>query len=257
MARLRQQDAASQKLQAAMEAEKQLPPITERVAKNGIEAVTNSELRKSMLATRSSNARKGMEACMREMGATVNRFFTPEERVEFARSLEARNAAMARADAYDFLLPAAEKAGIPELQVRLMYEATLARPYLATYTQKLEDLQIRRLRLKELGQQLEQLAEVRIPDHPYSGGGYLSRAQEIYNLAGSQDDEFRVLSTERKTSQQQNRYYELLLARNPQRLIQLANNSKELADAKTNFVVSHGDAKLALDAIDARSASVT
>jgi len=47
------------------------------------------------------------------MGATVNRFFTPEERVEFARSLEARNAAMARADAYDFLLPAAEKAGYP------------------------------------------------------------------------------------------------------------------------------------------------
>jgi len=254
MTRLRQQEAAWQKLQAAMAGAKELPSLAQQVARNGIEAVTSTELKKGILTTRTNNARSGLMACMREMGTAVDRYFTPEERVAFAKQLETKNAGMTRAEAYDYLLPAAEKAGIPDLQVKLMYEATLSRPYLATYTQKLEDLQIQRLKLNELGQQLERLAEVRIPNHP-SGGGYLSTAQEIYNLAGSEDDEFRVLSTERKTTQQQERYYELLLARDPQRLIQLANNSKELADAKTNFVVLHGDAKLALAAIDARAAS--
>jgi tetratricopeptide (TPR) repeat protein len=255
MTRMRQQETAWQKLQAAMARAKELPSLAQQVAKNGIEAVTNTELKKGLLTTRANNARSGLTACMREMGTAVDRYFTPEERVAFAKSLETKNAGMSRTEAYDYLLPAAEKAGIPDLQVKLMYEATLARPYLATYTQTLEDLQVRRLKLKDLGQQLERLAEVKIPEHPLGGEGFLSRAQEIYHLAGSEDDEFRVLSTERKSSQQQNRYYELLLARDPQRLIQFANNNKELADAKANFVVLHGDVRLALAAIEARSAS--
>jgi Tfp pilus assembly protein PilF len=255
MTRLRQQDAAYQKLQEAIEAARQLPPLADRVAKNGMEAVTNTELRKSTAATRSSNAHAGMAACMREMGAAAGRFFTPEEKVEFAKSLEARNASLSRTDAYDLLLPAAEKAGIPELQVKLMYEATLARPNVATYSTRLEDLQVRRLKLKELGQQLEHIAEVRLPGQQYSGVGYLGKAQEIYRLAGSEDDEFRVLETSRQGKERQERYYELLLARDPQRLVQYANNPKTLADDKANFVVAHADGKLALAAIAARSAS--
>ena len=255
MTRLRQQDAAYQKLQEASEAAKQLAPLADRVAKNGVEAVTNTELRRSTLATRSSNAHAGTAACMREMGTAVGRFFTPEEKVEFAKSLEARNAALSRTDAYDFLLPAAEKAGIPEFQVKLMYEATLARPNVATYSTKLEDLQVRRLKMKELGQQLEHIAEVRLPGQQYSGVGYLGKAQEIYRLAGSEDDEFRVLETSRQGKERQERYYELLLARDPQRLVQYANNPKTLADDKANFVVAHADGKLALAAVAARSAS--
>lgn len=255
MTRLRQQEAAYQKLQAALEAAKQLPPLTQRVGKNGIEAITNTELSKSMLASRTGNARSGMTACMKEMGAAVNQYFTPEEKVEFAKSLEAKNAAVSRNDAYDYLLPAAEKAAIPDFQVKLMYEATLARPNIATYSYKLEDLQERRLKLKELGQQLERIAAVRIPNQHYTGEGYLIKAQEVYQLAGSEDHEFRILDTVRPTPQLQNRYYELLLARDPQRLLQMANDIKTLADDKTNFVVSHGDGKLALQAVQARGTS--
>lgn len=255
MTRLRQQEAAYQKLQAALEAAKQLPPITQRVAKNGIDAITNTELSKSMQASRTGNARSGMTACMKEMGAAVNQYFTPEEKVEFAKSLEAKNAAMSRNDAYDYLLPAAEKAAIPDFEVKLMYEATLARPNVATYSYKLEDLQERRLKLKELGQQLERIAAVRIPNQHYTGEGYLIKAQEVNQLAGSEDDEFRILDTVRHTRQLQERYYELLLARDPKRLLQMTNDVKALADAKTNFVVAHGDDKLALQAVQARSAS--
>ena len=255
MTRLRQQEAAYQKLQAALEGARQLPPLTQRVAKKGIEAITSTELSKSMLASRVGNARSGMTACIKEMGAAVNQYFTPEEKVEFAKSLEAKNAAMSRNDAYDYLLPAAEKAAIPDFQMKLMYEATLARPNIATYSYKLEDLQERRLKLKELGQQLERIAAIRIPNLHYTGEGYLIKAQEVYQLAGSEDDEFRVLDTVRPTRQLQDRYYELLLARDPQRLLQMTNDIKTLADAKTNFVVARGDSKLALQAVQARGAS--
>ncbi len=170
MTRLRQQEAAYQKLQSGLGAAKQLPSLVQQAAKNGIESVTNSELRKNTLFTRTNNARNGMIACMKEMGGVVDRYFTPEEKLAFAKSLETKNAAMPRDEAQDYLLPAAEKAGLSEFQVKLMYEATLARPELRTYSQKLEELQVRRLKLKELGEQLERLAAVRVPGLNWHGG---------------------------------------------------------------------------------------
>ncbi|HET9837691.1 MAG TPA: hypothetical protein VFR84_05595 [Candidatus Angelobacter sp.] len=254
MTRLRQQDAAYQKLGSAIEAARMFPSLADRPPKNGVEAASNVELRKSMQGTSSNNARAGMTACMREIGSAVGKYFTPEEKVEFAKWLDAHNAAMNRADAYDYLLPAAEKAGIPEFQVKLMYEATLARPNIATYSSKLEDLQVRRLKLKEMGQQFERIAEVRLAGQQYSGTGYLAKAQDTYHRAGDEDDEFRVLETSRSGKERQERYYELLLKRNPQRLLQYANNTKALADDKANYVIAHGDGKLALAAVDARGA---
>ncbi len=254
MTRLRQQDAAYQKLQSAIEAARLLPSIADRPAKNGVEAASNIELRKSMLGTSSNNARAGMTACMREIGTAIGKYFTPEEKVEFAKWLDAHNAALNRTDAYDYLLPAAEKAGIQEFQAKLMYEATLARPNIATYSSKLEDLQVRRLKLKEMGQQFERIAEVRLAGQQHSGTGYLAKAQDMYHLAGDEDDEFRVLETSRSGKERQERYYELLLKRNPQRLLQYANNTKALADDKANYVMAHGDGKLALAAVDARGA---
>jgi tetratricopeptide (TPR) repeat protein len=233
----------------------QLPSLAQQVAKNGIEAVTNTELRKHLLSTRTGNARNGLIACVREMGTAVNQYFTPEERVAFAKSLEARNAGMTRAEAYDYLLPVAEKAGIADLQVKLMTEALVARPTVFS-SFSLEQLQTRRLKLMELGKQLEQIGVATRSDHALS---YLMRSLEIYGLAGSPDDELRVLEEMKQYQvlggQQQNRYFELLLAKNPQQLVQLAGQPHGYGDAAVNFLIAHADAKLALPAVEARSAS--
>jgi tetratricopeptide (TPR) repeat protein/Flp pilus assembly protein TadD len=256
MTRLRQQDAAYQKLQAAMEAARQLPPLTERVAKSGLEAVTNSELQKSMLATRVNNARKGMAACMREMGSTAGDFFTPEEKVEFAKFLEARNAAMGRNDAYIYLLPSAEKAGLATLQAKLLYEQLAARPAGDLSSYPLEQLQTARLKLMELGQQMEQIALARNANYT---SVYLGRAQQAYNLAGSAADELRMLQALEQghalSGSLQTRYFELLLEKDPQRLVQFAARAEGRGDAAVNFLIAHADAKLALPAVDTRSAS--
>src|SRR5215470_4241075 len=57
----------------------------------------------------------------------------------------------------------------------------------------------------------------------------------------------------RSGQQRSERYYELLLARDPQRLLQYTSNNKALADEKANFVVAHANSKLALAAVEARS----
>ncbi len=256
MTRLRQQETAYQKLQTAFAGARQLPSLAQQAAKNGIEAVTNTELRKNLLATRTGNARNGLMACMREMGTAVNLYFTPEERAAFAKSLGARNAGMTRAEAYDYLLPVAEKAGIPDLQVKLISEALAARPTGGVSTSSLEQLQIRRLKLMDLGKQLEQIGATGRSTYAIS---YLTRSLEIYSLAGSPDDELRVLEEMKQyqvlAGQHQNRYFELLLAKNPQQLVQLAGKSDGYGDAAVNFLIAHSDAKLALPAVDVRSAS--
>jgi tetratricopeptide (TPR) repeat protein len=256
MTRLRQQEAAYLKLQAALSGAKQLPPLSQQIAKNGLEAVTNTELRKNLLATRTSNARNGMVACMREMGTAVKRYFTPEERVIFAKSLEGRNATMTRGDAYDFLLPAAEKAAISELQVKFLDAMLMAKPNGNFSTSALEQLQIRRLKLIEAGEQLERAANMASPS---SATDHLNRALEIYNLAGSPDDELRVLESLRQfhplAGLQQNCYFELLLAKNPQALVQLASQPQGRGDEAANFLITHSNAKLALLAINVRAVS--
>src|SRR5260370_712859 len=98
MTRQRLQDTAYQKLQTALTATGKLPPLTEQVAKGGTDAVTNAEWRKNLLATRTTNGRNGMTACMREMGAAVNKYFTPEEKLVFSNALNTRNIAMTRTD---------------------------------------------------------------------------------------------------------------------------------------------------------------
>jgi cellulose synthase operon protein C len=256
LTRLRQQEAAYQKLQAALDGAKQLPPLAQQIARNGLEAVTNTELRKNLLATRTGTARNGMVACMREMGTAVNEYFTPEERATFARSLEAKNGTMTRNDAYDFLLPAADKAGIPELQVKFLDAMLMAKPNGNFFTSALEQLQLRRLKLTEAGEQLEQAANMAGPS---SATGHLDRALEIYDLAGSHDDELRVLERLRQfhplAGAQQNRYFELLLAKNPQALVQLASQPQGRGDEAVNFLIAHSNANLALSAIDVRAVS--
>src|SRR5258708_6321293 len=179
MTRMRQQETAYLKLQAALTAASQLPPITEQVAKGGLEAATNAEWRKNLLLTRTNTPSRGMADCMREMGTAVGRYFTPEEKLVFSQSLKARDIAMTRNDAFAYLLPAAEKAAIPDLQAKLLGPEILVKDRYYGAADTLQNLQVRRLKLAELAQQLERAD--------------LYRAQNIYKMAGRSDDELRVM----------------------------------------------------------------
>lgn len=246
MTRLRQHDAAYQRLQAAVTSAPNLPAV--QGARGGLDGITDIELRKHMVQTRVSNARSGMAACMRAMGTAARRYFTPEEKLALLRSLNVKNDTLQRNEVYDFLMPLAETAGLAEFQVKVMFEQAISSDQQHPWQQNLEPLQVRRLRLMELGQQWERIAGV---SQQNMRGGFLQRSQQIFNLAGSPDDELRVLRKIDAISPiNEDRYYELLLAKAPQQLESYAA-VKYRRDAVANFLLTHSDANRTLAAIHA------
>ena len=256
MTRLRQQEAAWQKLQAAMAGAKELPSLAQQVARNGIEAVTNTELKKGILTTRTNNARNGLMACMREMGTAVDRYFTPEERVAFAKSTGNQER---RHDARGSLrLPSARggESGNPRSASQADVRSLAGEADRRSFRIIAGTAPDSAVEAAELGKQLKQLGNTARENVAIS---YFSRSLEIYGQAGSPDDELRVLEELKQhqvlAGQQQNRYFELLLAKNPQQLVQLAAQPQGRGDAAVNFLLAHSDAKLVLPAVDLRAAS--
>src|SRR5205085_3963204 len=122
MTRMRMQETAWQTMETAVKAAHQLPPLQEQVAKRGLEAITDTEWRETILRTRQRVAREGMAKCMRNMGSAVSLYFTPEEKQAFLLVAENKNAGISRHDAYDYLIPLAQEAGLADFQASLMYE---------------------------------------------------------------------------------------------------------------------------------------
>ena len=195
-----------------------------------------------------------LSARLGEMGDLVARDFTPEEKAAFAAFLEQRKAAAPRPDLDPMLLTLAEHAGLEELVVRWrtsVMEAERRSPS-ARHLSALVELQTERLRFADLAKTLERLADL---------GGPLQRqalleAAGAYQKAGDPASEVRMLSRVPLIdlpAARLSRYFELLLERDPQRLVTLARTAPTvIRDAVANYVVGHGTADQALAAIRAR-----
>ncbi len=123
MTRLRQQEKAYATLQNALaDASSVLPVLKEQVARQGIAAITDREWRERTQENRVRTARDGMRSALSEMGNTVSAYFTPEEKVAFAKFAETRRAGMSLADVEAFAVPLAQSAGLAELEARWRYE---------------------------------------------------------------------------------------------------------------------------------------
>jgi len=253
MTQARQYEVAYHILEDALNSAGKMPLLSSQNAKNNIEAASNAELRQHLLETRRSIARNGFAACTREIGSAMARYFTPEEKAATLAWAGIKNASLGRMDAHSLLLPLVEAAGFTELQVKLNNEMLMitARSYQGA--QSLEQLQTRRLQLAELGAQLEAASPMR-----QTAPNFLSRAQEIFRLANRPSDELRVLETMQSRAQLPaslyDRYFTLLLNQNVPRLTALTQR-KDMGDAATNFMISHGASPQTYAAIAARSQS--
>jgi tetratricopeptide (TPR) repeat protein len=189
-----------------------------------------------------------------EMGDLVGRQYSPEEKNVFAASLEQRRAALSRSDFEALLVPLAERAGLLDLAVRWRTDLLEADrgTELHTHLTRLVDVQTSRLRFSDLAGELERFAD--------SGARLASDARvsaaEAYRKAGDTKGELRVLAKipiANLSERQLTREFELLLDADPQRLITLAGTGQSrIRDAAANFVVSHGSADQALEAVRAR-----
>lgn len=267
MTRLRMQEPAFHRLERALNDANILPIWSREAAQKGMNAVNEKEWQKAMLDRRTGSARSGMVDCMQEMGAAVHEYFTPEEKQQFLEFVEKKNIEMERRDAHAFLLPLSQRAELTEFQARLTVEALQDVPYsyggYSTYfrlasIKDLSDLQTRRLRLVELGHELEQAASVR-SSACNSIAFCEKQAADIYHLAGKPEDELRVLQKAGNwgslSPDQRERYFELLLASNPQMLVDWSRQNDEQGNQSVEFLIARRQMRLAQQAIDARSAA--
>ncbi|MGO9442522.1 MAG: tetratricopeptide repeat protein [Terriglobales bacterium] len=258
MTRLRQPEPAYAAMQSALaDASSNLPVIKEQVEKQGIAAVTDRQWRARARQTRIETARDGMAAVLEEMGDTVNSYFTPEERLTFARFAESKRSGMNLADLEKFAIPLAEHAALADQEAQwrfeLMMQAPSGSPNLYSHMPALAGLQRRRGRFAELGSQLEQFAAVL---RPISRSVPLLAASDAYRAAGDQQNELRLLaniSASNLDNTRQQRLFQLLLAQQPQELVEIGSTWAHPSGEKAaNYVLANGGASLARNVVVAR-----
>jgi len=257
MTRLRQQEKAYATLQTALSAASSpLPVIKEQVAKQGIAAITDREWRERTQENRLRTAHDGMRAALGEMGNTVAAYFTPQEKVAFAKFAETKRAGMSLADVDAFAVPLAQSAGLADLEARwryeLMMEPVVNSGILLARMQPFVELQRRRLKFAELGSELDRFLPRIEP--PLRDSVWLAAA-EAYRSAADPENELRVRASMPFGGggrDQQNRFLQLLLARQPQELLKRASSWTSPGQDAADYLVGNGNAGLAHSLVSAR-----
>ena len=258
LTRLHQQEKAYATLDNALKAaSNSLPVLKQQAAKQGVSGISDQSWREHVLSTRQQNAGSGMRAALTEMGATVARYFTPEEKVSFAQFAQTLRVSMPTASARSYAIPLVQAAGLSDVEARWRYELLMTtptnQPDWAGQMSDFVQLQRQRLKFAELGSQLEQIAQ-RL--EPRQRPGILDTAAEAYRAAGDTDNELRLLSSIGPgylSGVRQTRWFALLLKKNPQQLVQLAGSWNPYSEPAANYIIANGDAELAHAVVAARS----
>ena len=258
MTRLHQQDKAYAALQAALKsAGDSLPVLKEQVAKEGLTGISDQAWRKHVLDIRQQNARNGMHGALTEMGATVERYFTPEEKAAFADYAQTLRAPMSAEDVKRFVIPLVQAAGLADEEARWRFELLMSsvpnQPDAMSQMSEFVQLQRQRLKFAELGGQLEQFASRVAPQQRVM---VIQTAAEAYRSTGDADNELRLLSSIGPTylyGPLQARWFALLLKKNPQQLVQLAGSWAPYGQVAADYAVANGDAELAQAVVAART----
>ena len=257
LTRLRQHQPAFSTLQKALaDSNANLPVLIEQFAKQGITGMTDAQWREAERRRRVETARAGMTGALAEMGSAVNTYFTPEERLAFAHFAESKCNGMAAADLERFAIPLAESAALADQEARWRLELLMQQAGLPNYyanERPFVDLQRRRGRFAELGPQMERFASA-VP--PIRRNAPLLAAADAYRSAGDEQNELRVLSNLSAgglDAGRQQRYFQLLLARQPQELVRVASNWRSpYGEQAANYVVAHGSAQLSHSVVQTR-----
>lgn len=255
LTRLRQQDAAYARLQRALadsdSVGANVSVAITQVEKNGLGSITDSRWLGRAIEARLEAAHAGLTASMRTMGSTVNRYFTPEERANFAAALESKASGAKEAEIESVFLPAAASAELPDLEARWNERLLMAHKIT---TSRLTELQSHRMRFEELGAALERYADTLTVMNGRDAA--LIESANAYRSGALYQAELNVLSKiqRRMGGAVQQRYFQLLLQQRPETLVELAGDPDvRLANDASQFVVRRGDSKLAQQAIVSRS----
>jgi len=195
-----------------------------------------------------------LESCLRQIGATVAQYFTPEEKLTFANFLGA-NAPSITAARIRSMMPLAESAGLADLEAKWRNQLLAARP--GGPPQQLVDLQQRRLQYGQLGAQLEAYWKI-YPPNGENRDSLLVQAFDSYHFAGEVNNELRLLTQMDQrnvlSGNPMKRYAELLSTRDPQKFIAVtsSDSSEQVRNGFADYAVQNATAARALEVIGAR-----
>ena len=255
LARLRQSDAAFTRLaDARAQAPKAtLATVVQQVAAEGVAAVSDEEWRKQRAAQRGQQATEGFAQALAATGKVAAGYYTPEEKAQFAASLQAERAKADQSDLSAIYLPAAKAAGLAELEADWRWEriqkSKEARDRdLRSWIQ----FEVRRGQAQPAAARLEKLATAIPADQRED---IWSQVSDLYGKTGDKAGELRALTALGHLVNLQGdvlaRYYQLLLALKPQEMMQQATS-----DEGAQFLLLNGSPDQAVGGVATRAAKM-
>ncbi len=258
LTRLGQSDVALTNLTAARKAaavSANSPTVlAAEIARQNLSADEAKQFRANFAQRITGNARNNLQAAVQAIGATVNTYYTPEQKQAFAQTLDQLHTTNPR-----LALEAATSAGLADREADYRKQILLrgATSEAAAQVQPYTALQQRRLHFAELAHDLETYATHLQPE---AQGPIRQQAAQAYRDAGDLPGETRLdrsLVVANEAGALQSRYFDLLLAHNQAALIALAGDSSaNLADAALNYTVAHAGQQQALAAVTRRGQSL-
>ena len=257
MTRLRMHEQAYTVMRKALDdASATLPVVKEQAAKQGVIGLIDERWRRHIQEMRVQTARSGMTRMVEAMGGTVNTYFTPEERLNFAHFAESIHLGMSFSDVESFAIPLARAANLADQEAHWRFDVMMQDPHSLenrSRQQQLVDVQRRRTRFEELGEQMERFSRA---VQPTLRNEHLIAGADAYRSAGDAQSELRVLATISAFSLDnvhQQRLFQLQLESAPQDLVQTAAVWKySQGESAANYVVAHGGPSLAHSVVHAR-----
>jgi thioredoxin-like negative regulator of GroEL len=184
-----------------------------------------------------------------EMGAAVKVYFSPQEKASFQAFLEKQQ----RSEA---LVALANAAGLADLEARWLFEEMMVHPGERHYgSSRFSKLQEQRMKYDDLAHKL--LAYWNVHPAESRSNRLLIEAAHAYRSGEDEAGELAALTLAQQdgglSGEPLERYLEVVLKRDPERLIDVSRNGQEKErDAAANAAVASGKATLALRAVTAR-----
>ena len=172
-----------------------------------------------------------LQQVLRESVTAADRYLAPEERAEYVGLLDGWRKGGGGRFPEQALLGAIQAGGFADVEARWLFETVLANPAADLAQQqrmRLIELQKKRMQHEELGRELEQIWQAH-PDRNRQTD-ILDEAAEAYRDAGDETAELAALEKHGGYGRWTERYFELLLARTPDRLVTLAGGRDRVVD---------------------------
>jgi cellulose synthase operon protein C len=233
--------------------------VIKQVEEKGIASVTDAEWRKQLVAQRRQFAQNSFQRALQELSTTAADYYTPEEKLAYARLLDTKRASASLQEVVDVWIPAAQAAELKDREATWRRDVLLGadKDLAAQQLQPFNELEAERMDNLVRAQTLDAYA-VTLPHKKQSSA--LSMAASAWRDAGdfaSETRDLRKLVLSHQDVQHQQRLFELLLQHNPAALIPLAAAKGSYADAAANYAIANGSKTFAYQVVAARTAAAS